>query len=888
MEDGRLVAMTASEEDAPVLFVQPDIRRKRVRVAVDAPANATARLRIEGTPFEAEGPAAQFSIEFPEFDLWSPREPALYSLECLLSGESCPSEPIRVRFGMREFGVKEGRFYLNNHPLYVRAAQHTAEEIGPDELGIAKGAGLDMLRLGGPCLTPELLGAADELGLLVYAEPWADGPAQRDVKEIQPLLNHPSVVIWGVPGEGSPAKKGIPPSENRLALSVRDRDPSRLILIAASDAQGHIAPARLLRPYRKESEPYDELRFHHRAPIDAVTLSYLANVGEPDALNFVSSFGFGGSDPGAMGSALMGFEARQLDRVFGGTADVAEAMQELQATAAGIQLDALRSNGKIAGYCYARLLDTPDAPGTGLLDPERNPRPVCGRLKEINAPLRPLIAMAQSNLVPRQEAPVTIMLANDRRLEGRVDISLQVVGPTNQVLWKKKRNIKIPRHGKELWTGSISASGSIGPHRFVARLMQGSERIAESSVAFHVLPEPKRVDAPVHVLDPAGTWETRCAAIVRTENFSAPLHVIPPLANTIRAYPDNGLAQVLGRVYEGAVALVLSPPDDWNDLADLIDPSLRTTNAPAIGGMIGTGHYTKLHPLFDNLPAKGLMGQAYRNVVPVKTIGEISEEDIAGTFSVAGGLPDSDGAEGHWGSDIVVRRYGSGRLVFMHLRLLEHLETDPVAQHLFANSLRHFARRSVPSNAGFPVHQKAVEWLRTERNEHTRRWMVMGMFPNWNGKGHGHAYPPENEIDLKATYPGWYRSLQWKAWHSTEEQEHCLDLQEALAPVFVEDSATVTDCGVAYAYAEFGADRRAAIRATLRSPNPCKVWINNRLVHENAQSSGYGRLAGQELEGSVRQGKNHILAKFAKGHGPGGFSLSFETTDEPLHFVWWR
>ncbi|MDP7639808.1 MAG: hypothetical protein QGG73_08855, partial [Candidatus Hydrogenedentes bacterium] len=292
--------MTASEEDAPVLFVQPDIRRKRVRVAVDAPANATARLRIEGTPFEAEGPAAQFSIEFPEFDLWSPREPALYSLECLLSGESCPSEPIRVRFGMREFGVKEGRFYLNNHPLYVRAAQHTAEEIGPDELGIAKGAGLDMLRLGGPCLTPELLGAADELGLLVYAEPWADGPAQRDVKEIQPLLNHPSVVIWGVPGEGSPAKKGIPPSENRLALSVRDRDPSRLILIAASDAQGHIAPARLLRPYRKESEPYDELRFHHRAPIDAVTLSYLANVGEPDALNFVSSFGFGGSDPGAM------------------------------------------------------------------------------------------------------------------------------------------------------------------------------------------------------------------------------------------------------------------------------------------------------------------------------------------------------------------------------------------------------------------------------------------------------------------------------------------------------------------------------------------------------------------------------------------------------------
>jgi hypothetical protein len=186
------------------------------------------------------------------------------------------------------------------------------------------------------------------------------------------------------------------------------------------------------------------------------------------------------------------------------------------------------------------------------------------------------------------------------------------------------------------------------------------------------------------------------------------------------------------------------------------------------------------------------------------------------------------------------------------------------------------------------VHQKAVEWLRTERSENTRRWMVMGMFPNWNGEGHDRAYPPETEIDLGATYSGWYRSLQWKPWHSTEERDHWLDFQKALAPVFVEDSSRVTDCGTAYAYAEFGADRRASVQAILRSPNACKVWVNDKLVYENPEGSGHGRVADQELETPVRQGRNHILAKFAKGHGPSGFSLAFESTDDPLHFAWWR
>src|SRR5690606_2800689 len=132
------------------------------------------------------------------------------------------------------------------------------------------------------------------------------------------------------------------------------------------------------------------------------------------------------------------------------------------------------------------LCDGPGSTPFGLADHKRQPKPVLRALKEIQHAVRPVVQIYKTNLVPREEVSVTILLINEERLEGRGELSLQVVGPTNQVLWKKKRLVKIPRHGKELWTGDISASGSPGPHRFVVRLIQDRRVVGENSVALHV------------------------------------------------------------------------------------------------------------------------------------------------------------------------------------------------------------------------------------------------------------------------------------------------------------------------------------------------------------------------------------------------------------------
>src|SRR5690606_2040450 len=106
---------------------------------------------------------------------------------------------------------------------------------------------------------------------------------------------------------------------------------------------------------------------------------------------------------------------------------------------------AIRSNAKWAGYCHAKLADAGPDYCIGLLDRWRRPKPVFDIFKRLHQPLRPLIQMPRTNLVPREEVPVTVVLLNESRLEGLMDLSLQVVGPTNQVLWKKRRGVKLPK-----------------------------------------------------------------------------------------------------------------------------------------------------------------------------------------------------------------------------------------------------------------------------------------------------------------------------------------------------------------------------------------------------------------------------------------------------------
>jgi beta-galactosidase len=922
------------------VFIQPDLRRKRLVVEVEAehyPEDAQVCLKVEGTPYSWTGKPGRLVLNMEKFETWSPEQPVLYLLEASLCLEDKTLDTVSTRFGMREFTVKDRRFHLNLHPLFVKGVLYQPDYArtlaGPEneamarrEIESAKAAGFNMMRLHIKPAPKIILELADELGMLLYEEPsigwirkspFMSARCEQSVREmILRDRNHPSIVIWGMLNETGNAKYvthgGAQDIKDDLCRLARGLDPTRVIIDDSAGVNATREPSRLMRPYRDIFEEYDDLHIYQRAPVDQLIRDYYAKAGEPNQLTIISEFGFGGPEDladvlaqyggerehlkdarflGKMFDACnRGFYERSLDKIFGDFSGFCAAAQQLQCDAARFQIRAMRTNDKLAGYCYTQLSDAGHEFCAGFLDRWRRPKPVMETLAESQRPLMLLVRISKSNLVPREVCEVSVTLVNDAGFTGTADLSLHIVGSTNQVMWKKKRTMKLSRNQQELWRGEISASGATGLHRFVVRLQQGLSVISQTEEIFHVYDQATTAEVDAHILDPNREYMALLSSLVRSENLLAPVHIIPPLANTIRAYPDNDLMQVLAQVKGGAIAIFFGPPEDWNDLAVLLGDELTATPKDAVGGFLPAFHYVKLHPVFDKLPSRCLMRQPYCNIVPARTFLEPGDEDICGTFDTmpvaAGNYMAGEAA--WWGSDILVRPYGSGRIVMTHLRLLEHLGTDPVADRLLVNLLNHFGRRSVPPVAPLPPEQKAVEWLRLQRTHTVQRWMVLGEFPNWNSNGGFNiTYPPERVIDFDAVYEGWYQPARWRRWYACAQTEYVVDFQQALEPVF--QWYPKFDRAVAYAYAELTCERRVDAVMRVGFQNATRIWINNTVVFESDRQAPHDQFLRDAVSVTLRQGKNTLLVKGAKIPGAFKFSLEFSLEGQAAQIVkWWR
>ena len=204
------------------------------------------------------------------------------------------------------------------------------------------------------------------------------------------------------------------------------------------------------------------------------------------------------------------------------------------------------------------------------------------------------------------------------------------------------------------------------------------------------------------------------------------------------------------------------------------------------------------------------------------------------------------------GRNILVKKYGSGRVVFISLPIMGQLGQDPVADHLFVNLIKHFVRRSVPSQEGsFAVHQRSVEWIRQQRQDFTQNWAILGMFPYTADTAKPPTYPPEESIDLDATYPGWYRALSWKSWFAIKKDGEVIG------------------------------ETRGEMRLVLDRNTRMEVYMNASLVYSSESED-------DDPSVYMKLGKNTVLVKLYKKPGPFTFKLDFVTKNEPVKFRWWK
>ena len=220
--------------DGPSMAMPVALRMPELGIAVAARADRSGLL--------------QFDIPAP-VQLWSPTNPTLYTVQL-----ECARDLIEDRVGFRRICTRGHEILLNGASVFLRGisiheqaplreGRASTLDDARQLLGWAKQLGANFVRLAHYPHQEHMLRAADELGLLVWAEipvywtiewdnPHTLGNAKHQLTEmIERDRNRASVIIWSV-GNETPLGESRLRFMSELIKTVRELDCTRLVSAA--------------------------------------------------------------------------------------------------------------------------------------------------------------------------------------------------------------------------------------------------------------------------------------------------------------------------------------------------------------------------------------------------------------------------------------------------------------------------------------------------------------------------------------------------------------------------------------------------------------------------------------------------------------------------------
>jgi beta-galactosidase len=303
------------------LIVDPDLRREKaqleltihnrqaqchqvnIKIKVIDPRGVLV-LEQEGTVSAPPGEACfTYSLHLPRPLAWSCEQPNLYRLETLVRSEDGEEDRQVATFGMRDFTARNGQFFLNGEPLFIRGVllqpnfpvnliTHPDREMMVREITLAKQAGFNLIRTHIQPAPPGYLDLTDQMGMLVYAESclaWIrDSPRMLDHgrREIKAMIdrdrNHASVVFWGIYNENPPASAINSEALVRLARAI---DPTRVIVdnsggsLAIDQDFGWIERATVTPPREMQQKRILDVHLYLGSPISKSIYDWLRTLG---------------------------------------------------------------------------------------------------------------------------------------------------------------------------------------------------------------------------------------------------------------------------------------------------------------------------------------------------------------------------------------------------------------------------------------------------------------------------------------------------------------------------------------------------------------------------------------------------------------------------------
>ena len=650
----------------------------------------------------------------------------------------------------------QGVLLQPNYPVTLVAPPD--REMMERELKLVKEAGFNLLRAHIRPAPPGYLDLADKLGLLVYAETslaWIRHSSRlldHGRREVQALIerdfNHPSVVFWGILNENRFAAAEVAEPLLRLA---RGLDPTRVVVdnsggtMAVDQDYGWIDRASVIPNRETARERIIDLHLYLGDTLPGPLYEWLRGLGTGGASTvlaeqdfsaqallpefdrelrsytgqiFVSELGCGGMadlDETLAGfgertgvrdaeelrafrdSLKDGFAARQLDRLFGDLHHLALAAQAQHAAGNTNQIEAVLANPRISGYCITQLNDVSWEFHAGLLDLWRNPKPAYFASQRLNRPQVLILHSAAPVATTGAALHLRLTQVNRAPLAGQASIELSLVGPAGQTTKLERRQSAVMAGIQELGEVVTEPVSVAGQYAVRARLMAGHEMLDETQQSILVLAPADELDGQVTRqtwLGEQPAWLAQQTGRPAASDHADALLMVPRPGSLRETEWDT----LLERVQAGRTAILGAlHKRDTVALGSLTRHGRPVEVHLGIGNWMGCYHWAPVSELFAGLPAGGLAGPAYVDVLPWYVLTELGGQVLAGSFRNS--MTRVEAPRALWYGDVEVVPHGAGEIIFCQYRIFEQAGAHPLAARLTSNLMRLGARRQ-PGRAG--------------------------------------------------------------------------------------------------------------------------------------------------------------------------------------------
>ena len=683
-------------------------------------------------------------LAFAKVNFWSDLDPFLYTATVEIRAAWRMFDSYSVNFGMREFIIKKGSFYLNGKRVILKGFLQQgvyprtlcfpySREFAVKELQMCKDFGFNFLRMHLKPATREYLDLADEIGVLLSAEPpsgWIGNSihTERRLKnETREMFlrdrNHPSIIFWCILNEAYHFRGFTVPEITRLkdilAYDGRQYDPTRLLI----DTSGGLPGAKksltqIMLPYSHKRIGMMDLHAYCQLPLQDESLVKYRTMGEKGVVLFSSEHGAPEVAPDYQkvmskytpAERKLGLEDYKLHKDFYESLKSIFSKDKLKSTFGSVEgliakantvraeeikhiTAAMRSNPKYDGITLCQLAD---AAGEifGAVDIWRDPKPTWFRMAK--ASRTPYLAPEVLPRVIGEEGVLNLRatLINETELGVNYTYTIALVSKTGRTVKKITGRVKAKSGVQTVLVKQLKVKLTEGYYFMVASLFKNGKEVSKDDMRFTVVKPAKLACKAVSVHDPEKVMEDNLKdsgiLVKGFSNNSRDKNM--PILLDLRKTTNAGwmLVEVFGQLKKcvqlgGCAVLFESDPL-------LLHEYLFPTPIRQEGGGMGRGmDYIKKHPIFAGLPNKTLMEYEYANIHPGKYT-------KGGDILKAGGQIISGNMDSHmwtrpacyfWKVSTAVVPVGKGHIILCNLKVLDKLGKDKVADKLFINLINY-------------------------------------------------------------------------------------------------------------------------------------------------------------------------------------------------------